>query len=47
MATLVKGTRVDPEAEGCLGKGRCLEVFGLRLKPVYFVGTKAPLWIEV
>lgn len=46
-ARLVKGTRVGPEAEEYLGKGRCLEVYGLRLKPMYFVGTKAQLWVEV
>lgn len=46
-AGLIMGMRVDPEAERYLDKGRCMEVSGLSLKPVYFVGTKAQLWVEV
>lgn len=46
-AGLIKGTNVGPEAERYLGKGRCMEVSGLRLKPVYSVGTKARLWVAV
>lgn len=35
------------EFERHFGQGRSREVFGVRLKVVYFTGTKAQLWKEV